>query len=169
MFTSFFYQNRASFKGFYVELGAFDGHEESNTRLFDECLHWDGLLIEGNPGIYRKLKHNRPHAHRFFGAPSCPNVGSSVSFWNVPYTSGGLLALARTGNGTSKHLVTVPCFPIQHALDTMGVARVDFFSLDVEGAEMDVLRTLNFTRTKIRVFLIEVSNRLCAKDRCAAK
>ena len=83
MYTRFWYQNRRAFKGFYVELGAFDGHEESNTRFFDECLHWDGLLIEGNPEIYRKLERNRPHAHRFFGAPSCPALGGSVSFWNA--------------------------------------------------------------------------------------
>ena len=88
----------------------------------------------------------------------------------VPFTSGGLLDLARGDKkGTSKHLVTVPCFPLQHALDTLNVRTVDFFSLDVEGAEMDVLRSLNFTRTKVRVFLVEVSNRLCSADHCKAK
>ena len=177
LFTRFFWRNRnrnnqKKRRGYYIELGAFDGRKESNTRFFDECLHWDGLLIEGNPGMYRELARNRPHAARFFGAAGCPRVGDSVDFWTARSTIGGVLALARAGkNGTTtKNVASVPCFPLQFALDTMEVpARVDFLSLDVEGAELDVLRTLNLSQTKIRVVLVEVANRLCASDGCAAK
>ena len=34
--------------------------------------------------------------------------------------------------------------------------RVDFFSLDIEGAEMGVLRTIPWHKVDIEVFLIEV-------------
>ena len=37
--------------------------------------------------------------------------------------------------------------------------RVDFFSLDIEGAEMGVLRTIPWHKVDIEVFLIEVRNR----------
>jgi hypothetical protein len=42
----------------YIELGAFDGIQESNTRFFDLCLGWKGLLIEGKcPGIREVSRH----------------------------------------------------------------------------------------------------------------
>ena len=34
---------------------------------------------------------------------------------------------------------------------------MDFFSLDIEGAEMKVLRTIPFDKVDIEIFLIEVS------------
>jgi hypothetical protein len=35
-------------------------------------------------------------------------------------------------------------------------SRVDFFSLDIEGAEMGVLRTIPWDKVDIEVFLVEV-------------
>ena len=37
------------------------------------------------------------------------------------------------------------------------IFRVDFFSLDIEGAEMKVLRTIPFNKVDIEIFLIEVN------------
>ncbi len=44
-----------------VELGAFTGIRESNSRFFEECLGWNTLLIEAMPKTFRKLKKNRPN------------------------------------------------------------------------------------------------------------
>ena len=43
------------------------------------------------------------------------------------------------------------CFPLHVLLLALNVTRVDYFSLDVEGAELDVLRTVPFDRIDIRV------------------
>jgi hypothetical protein len=48
----------------------------------------------------------------------------------------------------------VPCKPMGFYLQ--GVPHVDFFSLDVEGAELIVLETIDFTATTIDVFMIEL-------------
>ena len=39
----------------------------------------------------------------------------------------------------------VECFPIPTLLEALGVKHVDFFSLDIEGLELRVLKTLPFT------------------------
>jgi len=39
----------------------------------------------------------------------------------------------------------VACVPLSTVLATAGVTHVDFFVLDVEGAELDVLRTIDFS------------------------
>ena len=47
--------------------------------------------------------------------------------------------------------VDVICFPLFGVLKAMNVTKVDYFSLDVEGAEMDVLRTIPFDDLDITV------------------
>jgi len=44
----------------FVELGALDGKTFSNTYMLERCFGWHGLLIEGSPQNFEKLKHNRP-------------------------------------------------------------------------------------------------------------
>ena len=47
--------------------------------------------------------------------------------------------------------VDVTCFPLFGVLKALNVTKVDYFSLDVEGAEMDVLRTIPFDDLDITV------------------
>ena len=47
--------------------------------------------------------------------------------------------------------VDVICFPLFGVLKALNVTKVDYFSLDVEGAEMDVLRTIPFDDLDITV------------------
>lgn len=44
-----------------VEMGAFTGLSESNSRFFELCLGWNTLLVEGMPATFDKLVQNRPH------------------------------------------------------------------------------------------------------------
>ena len=45
----------------------------------------------------------------------------------------------------------VICFPLFGVLRAMNVTKVDYFSLDVEGNEMDILRTIPFDDVDITV------------------
>lgn len=45
------------------------------------------------------------------------------------------------------------CFPIYSLLSALSVTTVDYFSLDVEGAEMEVLATIPFDKVFIKVYL----------------
>ena len=47
--------------GFYLEVGGFDGLDNSQTR-FVESLGWSGVVIEADPDNYIKLVKNRPSA-----------------------------------------------------------------------------------------------------------
>ena len=42
--------------GFFIEAGAYDGENLSNTLLFEAKLNWTGLLVEPNPDLYQSLK-----------------------------------------------------------------------------------------------------------------
>ena len=58
----------------------------------------------------------------------------------------------------------VPCLPLVDLFDALGVQRVNFFSLDVEGAELAVLRTVDFGRVEFDVICVESDGNNREKD-----
>jgi hypothetical protein len=53
-------------------------------------------------------------------------------------------------------IVDTKCTTINHLLEEIGVNHIDYFSLDVEGAEMLVLESIDFSRLTVDVFTIEI-------------
>lgn len=41
--------------GFFVDVGAHDGKDISNSLFFEEYLNWDGICIEPNAKVYKEL------------------------------------------------------------------------------------------------------------------
>ncbi|CAG7727170.1 unnamed protein product, partial [Allacma fusca] len=121
-----------------------------------------GLLVEADPNNFDLLisKHRKVWA-----APCCLsihpyphevifnqhfNIGKikSENFEDVSESS-------RTGNPNQEPSVRVQCFPLFSLLSSIGVKTVDYFSLDVEGFEMDVLYTIPFHLINITVLTVE--------------
>lgn len=48
-------------------------------------------------------------------------------------------------------MVDVQCFPLYTYLLALNVTVVDYFSLDVEGSELNVLKTIPFDKIDIKV------------------
>lgn len=143
---------------FYMEIGGHNGVRESNTRMFDVCLGWKGLLIEPVPFSYHRMVKLRPNAHHLGMAPSCksPDV---VMFYDQPYTSG-----VANDEGAN---IEIHCGPVSHPLKQLGIQRIDFWSLDVEGSELAVLKTVDFDAVQIDVIMAESENRLPEKKHLA--
>lgn len=137
----------------YMEIGAHDGVRESNSRFYDTCLGWNGLLVEPHPKNYERTVQLRPNAHHLGIAPSCKaNETGTVLFPEHMYTS------AQVNEEGSK--IEIHCGPLQYYLDALGIRHIDFWSLDVEGSELKVLETVDFDRTHIDVIIAESKNRL---------
>jgi hypothetical protein len=160
----------------YVEMGGYNGRDESNSRFYDVCLGWKGLLVEANPRVFEELVKNRPNAHLMNYAASCSPkeeaANKTVPFTFSIYTNAAqadtknMNAYNKTG---SIKFVDVPCGSITPAL--LGVfphGHVTFFSLDVEGAEPGVVENLDFDKVFIEVMMIENRNEFCKED-CATR
>ncbi|KAL7564960.1 hypothetical protein ACA910_006112 [Epithemia clementina (nom. ined.)] len=155
--------------GTYVEIGAFDGVQESNTRFFDVCLGWSGLLVEGNPVMWDLLVRNRPNAHRMNFVPSCSlqehAANKTVSFHPRVFTNAGVEAQDRGVRLAYNHLtdvVQVPCGNLwQVFLDVFPQGRVSFWSLDVEGSEHLILEKMDFNKVFVEMLMVEVQNSFC--------
>lgn len=71
----------------------------------------------------------------------------------------GRLEKAQKAWDLERSLVTVPCYRIDGVLDRAGVSTVDYLSIDVEGAELEVLQGIDFSRVKVNVIGVERSQR----------
>jgi len=81
---------------------------------------------------------------------------SQVSF--LPHRDMGQVTkiLSKSGKVGASKEIQVQCFPLFSFLSALGVDTVDYLSLDVEGLELKILRTIPFHRLRIKVISVEV-------------
>jgi FkbM family methyltransferase len=149
--------------GVYVEVGAFDGIEMSNSYAFEQ-IGWRGLLVEADPDLADKCRRNRPNATIVNSAAVPPGSPSHVTF-QVASENRGLSSLeldrtsrsllkAWTGRVTIRQ-ITVPAATLDDILAGVGIGEIDFMTIDVEGHEWSVLRGLDLRRWRPRVLILE--------------
>lgn len=158
--------------GYYVELGANDGVTQSNTYYFEKYRHWKGLLVEPSPHNFLKCKANRSRENRIHCA-ACVSFDYDREFVRIAHSN-----LMSTSLGLSTDIAD----PMAHALSGRqflaptedvfeygAVARtlndllnqsaapkvIDFMSLDVEGAELEVLRGIDHQVYRFKFILVE--------------
>jgi FkbM family methyltransferase len=148
--------------GFFIECGAANGEMLSNSLFFEKSRNWTGVLVEPDVEYFSQLV--KKHRHSYLVQACLSPTKNAVM---IPFRKGGLIgALANYMSpqhakrmdhelGKSNETVLVQCFPIYSILKAIGVTHVDFFSLDIEGAEPDVLRTLPLDKITVDVFCIE--------------
>ena len=143
--------NNSSSDMFYLEIGGHNGVRSSNTRLFDVCLGWSGLLIEPIPRLYNRMVKLRPNAHHLNMCPSCtaPDI---AMFHDIEYTD----AVANAEGATMK----IHCGPLSHPLSQLDIRHINFWSLDVEGSELATLQTVDWDAVQIDIIMAEAHSRL---------
>ena len=56
-----------------------------------------------------------------------------------------------------RRTIQIQCLPLTSIIEALGNPVIDYFSLDIEGAEFPVLKTIDFDKVDIRVISIEVT------------
>ncbi|KAK7080953.1 hypothetical protein SK128_004344 [Halocaridina rubra] len=116
--------------GFFLEAGALDGEDKSNSLYFEKYKGWTGLLVEPTPSLFRHLSTLHRKAYSINAAFSLSNVSATATFVEAR-------GLGRIREGT-KHGFTIRTFPFYSMLLALGVTQIDFFTLDIEGHEQIV-------------------------------
>ena len=149
--------------GVFIEAGAFDGEIESNSLFFEINRNWSGILIEPIPTHFQKILSKNRHIHKINAciAKNKPIVAKFA----IDRTASSRNELANDLNkfnrfvpirhGKDRIYVYVPCFSLNTILNALNVKQVDYFSLDVEGSEMDVLNNIDFNTTDFKTFTVE--------------
>lgn len=153
--------------GYYVEIGANDGRSFSNTYVLEKTRNWSGMLVEPILHKHFESRNYREISRNKFVYGACvskdynhPNV--KLYFSNLMTTSdlGNSQEWANAGSAFLRDDEQVlpfwsPAIVLSDVFDREGVTRIDFLSIDVEGAELSVLEGIDFDRCRIENILIE--------------
>jgi len=155
--------------GFFVEAGAHDGEFLSNTLFFEANCSWTGLLVEPNKASYALLETRHRAAHSINTCLSSEDIpitiefdaadvfgGINQDFENVKNAEIGQMRDTMPENMRSRY--QLKCYPLYSLLLALGNPRVDFLSLDIEGAELAVLNTVPWDKVDIELVMIETAH-----------
>ena len=143
--------------GFFIECGASDGVDQSNTWYFEKTLNWSGILIEPLNKQFRELKKNRSKKNNFFNLALCsPEAENNLIIENNDLISKSIIDSSKTEKFNFK---SVNSQTLTKVLDKISApSLIDFFSLDVESFEDQVIKGINFDKYNFKYFLIETKN-----------
>jgi len=151
--------------GTFVDIGANDGISFSNT-FYLEQKGWKGLAIEPIPSVYEKLVKNRKciTVHGCIGPKSEKRQFRVIT--GYPEMLSGLIDeynpkhIKRIDKELNSHGgdyedIEVDCFNFNELLEKHNIDHVDYLSIDVEGIEYKILKTIDFDRVNISVIGVE--------------
>jgi FkbM family methyltransferase len=151
--------------GFFVEAGGYTGEDLSNSLFFELERNWTGILIEAVPSLYKQIisknrksfsincciANKRPFVAKFQIAGPLSN---RISLINEHFQN----RVDKDIGTRKKTIIYVPCFSLYTILKAININKVDYFSLDVEGGELEVLKGINFNKIQINTFSVEHNN-----------
>jgi len=142
--------------GFFVDFGAGNGVRFSNSYWLEKSRGWRGLLCEPNP--HQTIEgRDRSIIERVAVGPA----GKAMIGLTQDPDLAGILRSPETTTDEPRlsvvHTVEVDCVPLTTLLERHHIDRVDLISIDTEGTEIEAWRTLDLTRWRPRVCIIEYS------------
>ncbi len=149
--------------GFYVDIGAHDGITYNNTLYFNKNHNWRGINIEPNYEIYKRLKVNRPNDININCAIA--NYNGMGEFIKVGGESEMISGLTSTYD--DRHYermkretdiyetIKVSIYRLQSILDMFDITHINYLSIDVEGGEFEVIKSIDFNKVMIDVIGFE--------------
>ena len=155
--------------GIFLDIGAYDGIEFSNSFYLEKELGWGGICVEPNPRVFDQLNKNRNS--------TCLNIciAKEKRDYNFLLISGYAVMLsgiieffdgrhmdrinkAIFDFGGDKEIISIPGLPLKDILFERGIGVIDYCNIDVEGGEISVLDSIDFSKVKIKIFTIENNN-----------
>lgn len=143
--------------GIFIEMGAVDGLLYSNTFHLEHHNKFNGILIEPVPQFYKRLQQTRPKCIKYQAAIS-DKVGTTTFIGNSPCAgiSDTMTDKHKQVWHRQSHEYEVKTLPMSDILAKHNIKYVDFFSLDVEGGELEVLKTIPFDTVPFYIICIEI-------------
>ncbi len=139
--------------GTFVDIGAHDGIQISNTYVLESTYKWSGLCIEANPETFQRLKQNR----RATLLNLCLDQEQGVVEFALRGLRGGIvdrgLDNEHSGECEIRQIQTTTLGRVME--DWRMPAVVDYLSIDVEGAEERILGGFDFDKYQFRCITIE--------------
>lgn len=157
--------------GYFVELGANDGVTQSNSLYFERHRDWRGLLVEPTPHNFLKCRQNRSSRSTVCCA-ACVSFDYDQEFVRIAYSNLMSTAVnmasdipdphahAQLGDRFLDRETVFEFGAVAKTLNSLLLEAaspplIDFLSLDVEGAELEVLKGIDHQAFRFKYILVE--------------
>lgn len=156
--------------GFFIDVGAFLPAGSSVTKYFS-IEGWRGINIEPDSVAFAELQRDRP------GEINLPcAVGRSrgrATFYHLPNTgmsttSPEQLARLEASDRVGEQRLEVEMRTLADICAEFVTEEIDFLSIDVEGAEGDVIAGADWRRFRPRLLVIEATKPWSSEPNCEA-
>jgi FkbM family methyltransferase len=154
--------------GFFIDIGANDGISISNTYVL-ENLGWKGICIEPQPDVFIELEKNRrcdcynvalfsqaSDSMEFLQVKQDPGYKNAINGGSgikgvMPYN----LKKKLKNYGEIKTIKVKTMAFAEIMKNYPGINYIDFMSIDTEGAEMNILKMIDFSKYHFGLIAIE--------------
>lgn len=144
---------------FYVDIGAHHPFDLSNTGLF-YLRGVSGISVEADPVLFDFFQQSRDR-DICINAAILPNCSEKVTFYKMTATTLSTFSLdkareiEKTTTNKIIETIQVNALTINELLKKFASQKPDFISIDIEGLDAEVIRSLDFDLWEPKVICIE--------------
>ena len=152
--------------GQFLDIGAHDGVTYSNTWFFEKHRGWHGVCVEPNPAVFKRLMANRTCT-----TLNCcvSDIAGSVRFQKITGYSEMLSGIVdkyeadhvqrirdeMRDQGGSSEIISVNARTFADVAAEHGLSEINYLSIDTEGGEYEILRSIDFRRSFVHAISAE--------------
>jgi FkbM family methyltransferase len=156
--------------GSFLDIGANDGITLSNSYALVQ-KGWRGVLVEASKKAFDRLVENLGNNTNIVLMPYAIGAENGI----VPfYESGELLGqgdVALVSSVKKEELerwkplnmpftkMDIPMMRFDKLIESAGVSKFDFITMDIEGAELDVLPQMDFDKMETKMLIVEFNGK----------
>jgi len=144
-----FYKEKTN--GYFIEIGASDGIQLSNTYLLETSYNWTGICVEPIPDKYVPLVINRPKSLCYNEA--IYNESGLILDFDIAKNDDLLSGITNNIDAhknyvdSNKITIAVKSLSLLDLLDKSKSPKfIEYLSLDTEGSEYEILKNFNFDK-----------------------
>jgi hypothetical protein len=149
--------------GFYVDIGAHHPKRFSNTYIFYQ-RGWRGINIDALPGTMKVFNKHRPRDINL-EIPIGERIEELTYYtFNDPALNGFSVELSTIRNDMERYRIIskkkMTTLPLADVLDRYlpDGQEIDFMTVDVEGWDLKVLKSNDWSKYQPKVVLVEIEN-----------
>lgn len=162
--------------GFFVDIGAYDGITFSNSLFFEKHSNWKGICFEPNPISFEKLAKIRNSIlinggvskentilkfEKLTGSQELEMLSGFSDFFNEEHKLRIKNELKEVKDSSSE-IISIETFSLNQVLKEKNIDRVDYCSIDTEGGEFNILKTIDFN--SIHISSLSIENNFDSKE-----
>lgn len=156
--------------GTFIDVGCNKPETNSNTYFFEKFCGYSGLAIDALPDLEESWKKIRPHTNFLNMLVSAEEkltrflVVEGSQGWEHQL-SGITEDIDLSGKNVYSHEIEIEAVPLNKIIATyLNEKPIDLLSIDVEGHELEVLDSIDWGKTNIKVIVMENNIRDSAAD-----